>query len=128
MSDAEFDELKAKLKAQGSLVAVSKEPRCFIDTGVCSVTFTPDRFRAIVLYVPAFFLGTLLWGGGTYELIPATRGLNPILSLLVAEQRICCAKDKLIKCFQRLNHERHGHGKEITCQVGSDVASRMSIL
>lgn len=91
MSDAEFDELKAKLKAQGSLVAVSKEPRCFIDTGVCSVTFTPDRFRAIVLYVPAFFLGTLLWGGGTYELIPATRGLNPILSLLVGSPLIVAA-------------------------------------
>ena len=91
MSDAEFDELKASLKAQGSLVAVSKEPRCFIDTGVCSVTFTPDRFRAIVLYVPAFFLGTLLWGGGTYELIPATRGLNPILSLLVGSPLIVAA-------------------------------------
>merc|ERR1712216_859079 len=53
MSDDEFDALKASLKAQGSIVACSTEPRCFLDTGICSVTFTPDRFRGLVLYLPA---------------------------------------------------------------------------
>ena len=91
MSDAEFDELKASLKAQGSIVAVSKEPRCFIDTGVCSVTFTPDRFRAIVLYLPAILALTVVWSGGTYELVPAARGLNPVISLLIGSPFIGAA-------------------------------------
>ncbi|KAJ8604294.1 hypothetical protein CTAYLR_002513 [Chrysophaeum taylorii] len=83
MSDAEFDELKASLKAQGSIVATSKEPRCFLDTGVCSVTFVEDKFRKLVLYVPALLLSVAAWTGGTYELVPASRGLNPLISLLV---------------------------------------------
>jgi hypothetical protein len=91
MSDEEFDELKASLKAQGSIVAVSKEPRCFIDTGVCSVTFTPDRFRAIVLYLPAILALTVVWSGGTYELVPAARGLNPVISLLIGSPFIGAA-------------------------------------
>eukprot|EP00629_Pelagomonadales_sp_RCC1024_P003267 CAMPEP_0119266406 /NCGR_PEP_ID=MMETSP1329-20130426/4903_1 /TAXON_ID=114041 /ORGANISM="Genus nov. species nov., Strain RCC1024" /LENGTH=280 /DNA_ID=CAMNT_0007266285 /DNA_START=138 /DNA_END=980 /DNA_ORIENTATION=+ len=82
MSDAEFDALKASLKAKGSIVATSTEPRCFLDTGVCSVTFTPDRFRGVVLYLPAILTLTLLWTGGLFELVPASRGLNPLLTLL----------------------------------------------
>lgn len=39
LSDEEFDRLKASLKASGSAVAVSKEPKCYIDTGICTVTF-----------------------------------------------------------------------------------------
>ncbi|CAN0480124.1 unnamed protein product, partial [Discosporangium mesarthrocarpum] len=37
--DAEFDKLKADLREAGSPVAVSKEPKCYIDTGICTVTF-----------------------------------------------------------------------------------------
>jgi len=88
MSDDEFDALKASLKAQGSIVACSTEPRCFLDTGICSVTFTPDRFRGIVLYLPAISVLTLLWTGGTYELISASRGLNPLITLLIGSPLI----------------------------------------
>mmetsp|Transcript_10753 Transcript_10753/g.33126 ORF Transcript_10753/g.33126 Transcript_10753/m.33126 type:complete len:282 (-) Transcript_10753:38-883(-) len=83
MSDSEFDTLKASLKASGSIVATSTEPRCFLDTGICSVTFTPDRFRGIVLYLPAIAVFTLLWSGLTYELVPASRSLNPIITLIL---------------------------------------------
>jgi len=88
MSDDEFDALKASLKAQGSIVACSTEPRCFLDTGICSVTFTPDRFRGLVLYLPAISVLTLLWTGGTYELISASRGLNPLITLLIGSPLI----------------------------------------
>jgi hypothetical protein len=30
-------------KAGGSVIAVSKEPKCFVDTGICSVTWTKVR-------------------------------------------------------------------------------------
>ena len=45
MSDDEFDALKASLKAQGSIVACSTEPRCFLDTGICSVAFCAETNR-----------------------------------------------------------------------------------
>lgn len=38
-SDQEFDRLKASLREAGSVVAVSTEPKCYIDTGICTVTF-----------------------------------------------------------------------------------------
>ena len=38
-SDAEFDRLKSSLRESGSVVAVSTEPKCYIDTGICTVTF-----------------------------------------------------------------------------------------
>lgn len=38
-SDTEFDRLKSSLRETGSLVAVSTEPKCYIDTGICTVTF-----------------------------------------------------------------------------------------
>ena len=41
----EFDALKASLKAQGSIVACSTEPRCFLDTGICSVAFCAETNR-----------------------------------------------------------------------------------
>lgn len=88
MSDGEFDDLKASLKQQGSLIAVTKEPRCFLDTGVCSVSFAEDKFRKIVLYLPAALIATLLWSGGTYELIPQARSLNPLLTLLLGSPLI----------------------------------------
>lgn len=83
MTDEEFDELKTSLKAQNSIVATSKEPRCFLDTGVCSVTFTEDPYRKLVLYVPAFLVLSVLWTAGCYELVPAVRQINPLLYFLV---------------------------------------------
>lgn len=42
--DEEFDKLKASLRESGSPVAVSTEPKCYIDTGICTVTFTVGNF------------------------------------------------------------------------------------
>lgn len=88
MDDTEFDKLRSSLKAQGSIVAVSKEPRCILDTGICSVTFKVDRFRALVLYIPAIIIGTILWSGLTFELVPVTRTFNPLVTLLVGSPLI----------------------------------------
>ena len=35
-----------------------------------------------VLYLPAVLTLAILWTGGLFELVPASRGLNPLLTLL----------------------------------------------
>lgn len=83
MSDAEFDELKQSLKEQGSRLAVATEPKCYVDTGVCKVTWSPDTIRTTSLYVPATFLLSVLYLGITYE-IPFIRGnINPLFLLVL---------------------------------------------
>ena len=39
ISDNEFDVLKKELKEEGSRFAVTTEPKCHIDTAICTVTF-----------------------------------------------------------------------------------------
>lgn len=63
MSDREFDELKQSLKEQGSKLAVAMEPKCYVDTGVCKVTWSPDSIRTTSLYVPATLLLSVLYLG-----------------------------------------------------------------
>ena len=41
-----------------------------------------------MLYLPAISVLTLLWTGGTYELISASRGLNPLITLLIGSPLI----------------------------------------
>lgn len=53
MTDAQFDELKLSLKESGSKIAVASEPKCYVDTGVCKVTWQPDTIRTSSLYLPA---------------------------------------------------------------------------
>jgi hypothetical protein len=56
-----------ELREAGSKVAVSTEPKCYIDTGICTVTFTEDKFREATLYIPVG-LPTLLFSlGALYE-------------------------------------------------------------
>merc|ERR1711957_1059655 len=50
MTDTEFDSLKTTLKEEKSQFAVSKEPKCYIDTGICTVTWEVDKFRSNLLY------------------------------------------------------------------------------
>jgi hypothetical protein len=83
MNDAEFDALKKQLKDDGSQFAVSKEPKCYIDTGICTVTFQEDRFRSNLLYLPvglALFIG---WLGFGYEIIGALVKINPLILILL---------------------------------------------
>lgn len=82
LSDSEFDGLKTSLKEAGSTIAVSKEPKCFIDTGVCSVTWTNDKVRQLVSYTPTAIVSLVLWEAISFELTPL-RYVNPLLGLIL---------------------------------------------
>jgi hypothetical protein len=82
LSDAEFDELKLSLKDANSPIAVSTEPKCYVDSGICKVTWVEDKFLTSSLYVPAGLIGTILYLGIGYEL-PVLGNLNPIPLLLL---------------------------------------------
>jgi len=88
MSDEEFDALKNELKETGSKIAVNTEPKCYIDTGICTVTFTEDKFRMATLYIPPFLIATLLWIGFAYEIFEPFRALNPLATLLIGSPLI----------------------------------------
>lgn len=83
MSDGEFDTLKKELKEAGSKFAVSTEPKCYIDTGICTVTFQHDDFRNNLLYLPAFSIFSLLWLGIGFEVIEPIIRINPVLLYLL---------------------------------------------
>lgn len=83
LSDAEFDDLKTDLKEQGSKFAVSTEPTCYIDTGVCKVTLQEDFFRSNLLYVPVGATLIALWLGPVFEIVALAIRLNPLFFLLV---------------------------------------------
>ena len=80
MSDAEFDELKSSLKESGSAIAVDKEPQCWVDTGVCKVTWQLDNLRLTSLYIPAAVFSTLLFIGIADE-IPGVANINILILL-----------------------------------------------
>lgn len=79
MSDEEFDTLKATLKEEKSKFAVSKEPKCYIDTGICTVTWQVDEFRSNLLYLPVGLVLSVLWIGLTFELIEPFIRVNPLI-------------------------------------------------
>lgn len=39
------------------------EPKCYVDTGVCKVTWAPDTIRSYSLYVPAALIATTVYIG-----------------------------------------------------------------
>jgi len=86
LTDKEFDELKQVLKENGSPLAVQTEPQCYVDTGVCKVTWTEDKLLTTSLYTPATLFSTLIFIGVTFELANTVLGVavNPVLLLLVA--------------------------------------------
>jgi len=88
ISDEEYNTLKAELREEGSKFAVSREPVCYIDTGVCKATFTRDAFRSNLLYLPVGALLTIVWLGLGYELIEPIIRLNPILLILLGSYPI----------------------------------------
>lgn len=84
LSDSEFDDLKTELKESGSKFAVSREPKCLIDTGICTVTLQEDNFRSNLLYVPALAILTSIWLGPIFEIVAfTTLRFNPLFFLLV---------------------------------------------
>jgi len=86
LSDDEFDELKQILRENGSYLAVQTEPQCYVDTGVCKVTWTEDKLLTTSLYTPATLISTLIFIGVTFEIANTVLGVavNPVLLLLAA--------------------------------------------
>jgi hypothetical protein len=83
MSNADFDSLKAELKEEKSRFAVSTEPKCYIDTGICTVTLKDDFFRTNLLYLPALALLSIAWLGLGFEIIEPIIRINPIFILIL---------------------------------------------
>ena len=81
ISDAEYDELKKTLRETSSKIAVGSEPKCYVDTGVCKVTWTKDNVRVSSLYLPASLLITIAYLGLFSEL-PVLNQINPLILLL----------------------------------------------
>lgn len=79
MSDAEFDALKTTLKEEESKFAVSTEPKCYIDSGICTVTMKEDNFRNNLLYLPAGVILFIGWLGIGFEIIEPFIRVNPLL-------------------------------------------------
>jgi hypothetical protein len=79
MGDSEFDALKATLKEEESQFAVSTEPKCYVDTGICTVTLQEDFFRTNLLYLPVGSILFLGWLGIGFEIIEAIIRINPLL-------------------------------------------------
>lgn len=79
MNDTEFDALKAELKESGSQFAVDTEPKCYIDTGVCKVTFQEDNFRSNLLYLPAGLAIAVVWLGLAFEIVEPFIRVNPLI-------------------------------------------------
>ncbi|CEL96611.1 unnamed protein product [Vitrella brassicaformis CCMP3155] len=84
VTDEEFDTLKAELRNQGSRIAVTSDPKCAVDTGVCRVTWKKDRIRNYMVYLPWMFLSTVLWSFLAFEFIPVLRSVNPFLNLFIS--------------------------------------------
>jgi hypothetical protein len=78
LGDKEFDDLKLSLRQADSKIAVSSEPKCWVDTGVCKATWTPDGVRQTSLYLPAAVVSTLLFIGIADE-IPGVAALNVLI-------------------------------------------------
>lgn len=95
ISDSEFDELKKSLREEGSAIAVQTEPQCYLDTGICKVTWVEDRYRKTVLSLPGATLSILGWIGLSWQLLPPLRAINPLLSLLLATPLIVAATEKI---------------------------------
>jgi hypothetical protein len=82
ISDQEFDDLKLSLKEAKSKIAVSTEPQCWVDTGICKVTWSVDTLRQTSLYLPAAIVSTLLYIGIVDE-IPGVSAINILFLLAV---------------------------------------------
>jgi len=81
ISDEEYNSLKKDLKEEGSKFAVSTEPKCYIDTGICTVTMQEDKFRSNLLYLPVGTILSILWLALGFEVIEPLIRVNPLILL-----------------------------------------------
>lgn len=99
LSDEEFDTLKRELKEDGSQFAVSTEPKCYISTGICTVTWNEDNFRQNLLYLPVGAIATILWLGLGYEILGSIVKINPLVLLLFGAYPIYTATENITNSF-----------------------------
>lgn len=129
MSDKDFDELKASLKSGGSPIAVSKEPKCFIETGICSVTWTQDKVRQFVSYLPVVSVVSVAWVIVAFELTPL-RYVNPLVTLIIGAPIIYVSKNiPVMKIFLLVLNTRHSqriHTPASTSSLGQFSAQKIS--
>lgn len=97
ISDEEYNKLKAELKEEGSKFAVSRDPVCYIDTGVCKATFEIDNFRTNLLYLPLGAILTVAWLVIVYEIFRPLVALNPLLLLALGSVPIYTVTKKLME-------------------------------
>jgi len=99
MDDTEFDALKTDLKESGSKFAVDTEPKCYIDTGVCKVTFQEDKFRSNLLYLPAGLTLSVVWLGLAFEIVEPFIRVNPLILFALGSPLIYQGAQKITEEF-----------------------------
>jgi len=99
MSDTEFDALKATLKEEESQFAVSSEPKCYIDTGICTVTMKEDFFRGNLLYAPVGAILSIIWLGISFEIIEPFIRVNPLLLIALGAPAIYSGTKQITDTF-----------------------------
>lgn len=120
ISDQEFDTLKKELKEENSQFAVDKEPKCYIDTGICTVTLQEDTFRSNLLYLPAGIVSFILWLGLSFELIEPVIRINPILLILLGTPLIYNGS-KIITEDYLFTNNKIAYGPCPTCEAENRV-------
>ena len=89
LTDKQWDSLKKSLLESGSKIAVSSPPTCYVDTGVCKVTWRKDNLRTSSLYIPPTIIGVILYLGIIYEIDAfAALQFNPLFALLLGSYPI----------------------------------------
>lgn len=120
LSDTEFDALKLQLKEDGSKFAVSKEPKCYIDTGICTVTLKEDFFRSNLLYLPAGSILLLGWLGFGFEIIEPIVRLNPLVLLLLGAYPIYIGSKTITEDFIFTN-KKIAYGPCPSCEAENRI-------
>jgi hypothetical protein len=105
MNDAEFDTLKKTLKEEESQFAVSTDPKCYIDTGICTVTMKEDFFRSNLLYLPVGAVLSLLWLGFGFEIIEPFIRINPLLLIALGAPAIITGTKTITDDFIFVNNK-----------------------
>lgn len=98
MSDAEFDALREELREEQSVVAVDKEPKCYIETGICTIEWKKDNFRNNLIYLPAVAIMTFIWLGSSAVIVGLNQ-LNPLLALIAGSPVIYIASQAITDNF-----------------------------
>ena len=79
LNDAEYDELRGRLKAAGSTVIIHEGAKCNVEDGICKTDLAIDAGKTRLLYLPGSLGGLLL----VQEAFFWTVGLDPIISTVL---------------------------------------------